>query len=129
MILKNLSDLKDTPLVVDGKYWRSHRLLVAADRMGFSLHETWVFPGGKTHIHYKNHLEAVYCIEGRGCVELIESGRTLEINPGTLYALDLHDEHWLWAEEPMRLVCVFTPALRGDEVHGADGSYPSGIGG
>jgi L-ectoine synthase len=26
--------------------------------------------------------------------------------------------------EPLRLVCVFNPALTGQETHDADGSYP-----
>ena len=39
------------------------------------------------------------------------------ITPGTMYALDKNDEHWLIAspDEDLRLVCVFTPALEGDE--------------
>jgi L-ectoine synthase len=42
--------------------------------------------------------------------------------PGTLYALDQHDAHFLVASphEDLRLVCVFSPALNGDEVHRLD---------
>jgi hypothetical protein len=36
------------------------------------------------------------------------------------------DRHRLRARTRMRLICAFTPALAGGEVHGADGSYPAG---
>ena len=41
-----------------------------------------------------------------------------------MYALEQHDAHILEAdaEGDMRLVCVFSPALRGDEVHQLDGN-------
>jgi L-ectoine synthase len=46
-------------------------------------------------------------------------GTEHEIVPGTLYALDQHDCHDLVADdaEDLRLVCMFTPALTGDEAH------------
>ena len=49
--------------------------------------------------------------------------------PGTIYALDKHDSHYLCAspDEDLRLVCMFTPALTGDEAHtfGESGVHPS----
>jgi L-ectoine synthase len=77
--------------------------------------------GTKSRLEYRNHLEACYCIEGSG--EVIEmDGTAHPLVPGTLYALDQHDAHFLVASphEDMRLVCVFTPALRGDEAHSLD---------
>ena len=46
-------------------------------------------------------------------------GTEHEIVPGTIYALDQHDAHYLLAsdDEDLRLVCMFTPALTGDEAH------------
>ena len=46
------------------------------------------------------------------------------IGPRSIYALDKHDKHILRAKTDMRLICVFHPALTGEEVHDADGSYP-----
>ncbi len=39
--------------------------------------------------------------------------------PGTIYSLNEHDAHDLVAsdDEDLRLVCMFTPALTGDEAH------------
>ena len=43
---------------------------------------------------------------------------------GTLYILDRHDRHILRAETDLRMVCVFTPPLTGNEVHDENGVYP-----
>lgn len=92
--------------------------------MGFSLHDTVIAAGAKLRMHYRNHLEAVYCIEGRGRITDQGTGRTHAIEPGTVYALDQHDEHVLETDTEMRFVCVFNPPLTGTEVHDADGAYP-----
>jgi L-ectoine synthase len=99
----------------------STRLLVAADGMGYSLTDTLVRAGTKSPLQYRNHLEACYCVEGSGLV-VDADGNEFPITPGTMYALDKHDEHWLIAspKEDLRLICVFTPALQGDETHNFD---------
>jgi L-ectoine synthase len=104
--------------------WVSRRLLLRDEGMGFSLHETTVFAGTETFIHYKNHLEAVYCVGGDGEIEDLETGQIHDIENGTLYALNNHERHHLRARTDMRLVCVFNPALTGSEVHDREGSYP-----
>ena len=54
----------------------------------------------------------------------VKTGKSFPIAPGTLYALDRHDEHILRATEgDLRLVCVFNPPLSGEERHRPDGSY------
>lgn len=104
--------------------WNSRRLLLARDGMGFSMHDTIIHAGTETHIWYKHHLEAVYCVAGEGEIEDLATGEVHPIADGTLYALDAHDEHLLRATSDMRLVCVFNPPLTGLEVHGPDGAYP-----
>lgn len=37
------------------------RLLLKNDGMGFSFHITTIHPGARLKMHYRNHLEAVYC--------------------------------------------------------------------
>lgn len=125
MIVRRLKDILNTERDVKTETWASRRLLLREDCMGFSMHETTIFAGTQTHIWYKNHLEAVYCVEGSGEVELIPSGEIFRIEPGTLYALDKNDRHWLRADSGanMRLVCTFNPALVGNEVHDAEGVY------
>jgi L-ectoine synthase len=124
MIVRQLGALADSPQEVVTPNWTSRRLLLKRDGMGFSLHETVIEPGTQTHIWYKHHLEAVLCIEGEGEVELLPEGGIHPITPGTLYALDRNDRHYLRARTRMRLVCVFNPPLTGREVHDADGVYP-----
>jgi len=124
MIVRHLDGIKGTAREVEAPNWVSRRLLLTGDKMGFSLHETTIFAGTETHICYRNHLEAVYCIEGEGEVETVADGKIHRIVPGVLYALDRHDEHFLRAHTRMRMVCVFNPALTGREVHDENGVYP-----
>ena len=126
MIVKKLEDIVGTEQEVDGGNWVSRRLLLARDGMGYSVHDTVIKAGTETHIHYQNHLEAVYCIEGAGEVETIADGKVWPISAGTIYALDQHDEHYLRANQgvDMRMVCVFAPPLTGREVHDESGVYP-----
>jgi L-ectoine synthase len=117
MIVRNI----DTVPTVEWGNGLSRRFLVADDGVGYTVTDTLVRAGTKSRLEYRNHLEACYCIEGSG--EVIElDGTSHALVPGTLYALDEHDAHFLVASphEDLRLVCVFTPALRGDEVHSLD---------
>jgi L-ectoine synthase len=111
MIVRRLKDILDTSRDVKAKTWASRRLLLREDGMGFSMHHTVIYAGTQTHIWYQHHLEGVYCVEGVGSVELIPSGETFRIEPGTLYALNKH------------LICTFNPPLAGTETHDENGVY------
>jgi L-ectoine synthase len=124
MIVRKLGELLGTDRDVDVANWTSRRFLLKGDGMGFSMHDTIIKAGTETFIWYAHHLEAVYCIEGSGEVELVDSGKVYPIEPGTLYALDGHEKHFLRARTQMRMVCVFNPALTGQEVHDEEGVYP-----
>jgi L-ectoine synthase len=124
VIVRTLHELEGTDRDVAGTTWRSRRLLLAHENMGFSLHDTILHAGTETTMHYKHHLEAVYCIEGEGEIEALDGGQTWPIAPGTMYALDQHDRHVLRARTRLRMVCVFNPPCTGREVHGPDGAYP-----
>lgn len=126
MIVRKLQETTGSDDEIDGGNWISRRLLLARDGMGYSVHDTLIRAGTETHIHYRNHLEAVYCIDGAGEVETVADGRVWPIEAGTIYALDENDEHYLRANRgvDMRMVCVFSPALTGREVHDRDGVYP-----
>ncbi|MDN3609486.1 ectoine synthase [Vibrio ostreicida] len=125
MIVRTLEACRDSQRKVVAETWESVRMLLKEDEMGFSFHITTIFEGTQTHIHYKNHLESVYCISGKGEIEVI-GGTTYPINPGTLYILDAHDEHYLRAFQGSEMVmaCVFNPPLTGQEVHDEKGVYP-----
>jgi len=124
MIVRSVTEIMGTERDVRTPNWASRRLLLKSDGMGFSLHETTVYPGTETTICYANHLEAVFCIEGEGEVQTVADGRIHAIRPGVVYALDQHDRHYLRAKTQMRLLCVFNPPLTGREVHDANGVYP-----
>jgi L-ectoine synthase len=101
----------------------SLRALLAKDGMGFSLHKTIVPVGPPQHWHYKHHLEACYCIAGRGILTNYKTGEAFTIEPDSVYVLDKHDEHSFQALEEVVLISVFNPPVTGTEVHGEDGSY------
>ncbi|QKW05255.1 ectoine synthase [Streptomyces sp. NA04227] len=96
----------------------SHRLLTETDGMGFTVCVTLVRKGSTSALQYVQHLEACFCIGGSGEV-VAKDGTRYKITPGTVYALDKHDAHYLIASdyEDFRLISVFSPALRGDEKH------------
>lgn len=124
MIVRQLEDIVGTDRDVRGPTFHSRRLLLKKDGMGFSLHDTVLHAGSDTYIWYANHVEAVYCVEGEGEIELVGTGETFQIRPGMMYALDGHEKHHLRAKSDLRVICVFNPALTGDEVHDEQGTYP-----
>lgn len=129
MIIQDKTTLQGTPRDAAGPGWTSLRLLVKSDGMGFSMTETRVLPGAVLRLRYKHHIEACYCIGGAGVVREVASGAEHQITPGVLYAPNAHEAHEVYVPEgaaPLHLICVFSPALQGDEVHGPDGSYAAG---
>ena len=91
--------------------------------MGVTLTDAILNPGLNQVFWYKNHLEAVYCLEGEGMLEDLTNGESYVIKPGTIYALDKHERHRLKVITKMRVICTFVPPLVGGELHDADGSY------
>lgn len=124
MIVKNLEDLIGTEDEVKGDTWVSRRLLLKKDNVGFSLHDTIIKAGTVSRFWYKNHIEAVYCIEGEGEVETLEDGTVYKLKPGTLYTLNGHEKHEVRAKKDLRMVCVFNPPCTGRETHDEEGAYP-----
>ena len=125
MIVRTLQDCENSERRVATETWESTRMLLKDDNMGFSFHITTIYANKETHIHYKNHLESVYCMSGNGEIETLSDGKVYQIRPGTLYILDKHDEHMLrGGTEDMKMACVFNTPLSGKEVHDKDGVYP-----
>ena len=100
----------------------SHRLLTAADEMGFTVAHTVVHAGTESRLQYRRHLEACYCISGSGKVYSADGRSVYEITPGAIYALNEHDAHVLAAsgDEDLHLISIFNPPLVGDEQHTLD---------
>ncbi|WP_406644580.1 ectoine synthase [Aliisedimentitalea scapharcae] len=127
MIIRTLEAVEKTDRFVDWGNGTSHRFLVCEDGMGFTMCHTIVRAGTTTRLKYENHLEACYCIAGSGTVTGAD-GQDHVIKPGTMYALDQHDDHTLtaYSKTDLVLVSVFNPPLSGQETHDPTGAGPSG---
>ncbi|MDX1483608.1 MAG: ectoine synthase [Alphaproteobacteria bacterium] len=124
MIVRDYHTAKNTQRRVDSEGWHSVRLLLKDDGMGFSFHITTIYEGAELEMHYRHHLESVFCISGEGSIENLDTGEVHEIGPGIVYALDRHDHHVLQAKSEMVMACVFNPPVTGQEVHDETGAYP-----
>ena len=131
--LKSLQDVQragDVKVAATGT-WESRRYYLARDGMGFSFHNTVLYRNKTTLIWYKHHFEAVFVTRGTGTIEVVQPGQkrgegvSYQLAPGSAYALDKHDRHYLSAgpDQDLEVVCAFAPALVGDEDHDEDGAY------
>ncbi|RED52978.1 ectoine synthase [Cohnella lupini] len=127
MIVRYLEDRQGTEYDVRTPNWNSRRLLLKEDGVGFSLHDTLIKAGTETMIWYKHHIEAVYCIDGEGEIELFETRQKFPIRAGMMYVLNDHEKHWLRGKTDMRMVCVFNPPCTGREVHDEEGAYEAAL--
>ncbi len=125
MIVRDFDDItkNDKDRVVSDAQWTSVRMLLAEDGMNFSFHITFLEAGSEHVFEYKNHFESVYCMQGKGEIEDLKTGKVYPIKPGTMYALNEHDRHRLKADEELVMACCFNPPVTGNEVHREDGSY------
>lgn len=124
MKVTKLQDIVKSEREIEWGNGKSRRFLIEKDGMGYTLTDTTVNKGTESLLEYKNHMEACYCVEGEGEVETTD-GVVYPIEVGTMYALDRHDKHYLRAKTTMRLVCVFSPALKGNESHKLNSSDSS----
>lgn len=125
MIVKSIKEIykSDREVKCPKGGFTSYRFLLKSDGMGYGLHKT-VIPENRTEVwHYKNHLEACYCISGKGIIINNETRESFNIEPDTMYALDKNESHTFMSITEVVLLCVFNPPLSGKEVHLADGSY------
>lgn len=125
MIVRTLEEIKGSEREVQAENgnWISRRFVLNDDGAGFSFHETLIKAGTETHIWYKHHIEAVYCVGGKGEIEDIKTGTVHPIEDGTMYLLNDNDEHYLRGFTDMRLICAFCPPIIGRERHDEDGAY------
>jgi L-ectoine synthase len=122
MIIKHLKDVIGSSSDIEWGNGNSRRFLLKKDNMNFSFVVTSINANSESHLQYKNHLEACYCINGNGEIEC--NGKVFPINEGTLYALDQNDSHILIAHTDMQLISIFSPPLEGNEKHTLkDGAY------
>ncbi len=126
MIVRTTDEITGTERDVtseDGN-WRSKRIVLGGDRVGFSFHETVIRAGTVNDFHYANHVEAVWLTEGTGTLTDRETGEQYPLSPGTMYLLNGHERHTVQAHTQLRMLCVFNPPVTGREVHDEHGVYP-----
>ncbi|AUS78512.1 L-ectoine synthase [Actinoalloteichus sp. AHMU CJ021] len=124
MIVRSLSEIEDTERDIKTPNWRSKRIVLAKEGVGFSVHETTLYAGTVNDFWYANHIEAVFVVEGEGEITNKETGETFPLAPGSLYLLDGHEHHQVRPRTDIRTVCVFNPPVTGREVHDENGVYP-----
>jgi len=124
LIVRTLNEITDTEKDIVTDNWRSKRILLAGDRVGFSVHETVLKAGSVNDFWYANHVEAVFITEGEGELYDKDNDVTYQLGPGSIYVLNGHEKHQLRPKTELRTVCVFNPPVSGREVHDEHGVYP-----
>ena len=125
MIVRTTADITGTDRDVADGTWRSKRIILAGDGVGFSFHETTIEAGSVNEFHYQHHVEAVWVIEGTGTLTDLETGQQYPLADGTMYLLNNNDRHRVTCDEQLRMLCVFNPPVTGREVHDENGVYPA----
>ncbi|MDO5662721.1 MAG: ectoine synthase, partial [Brachybacterium sp.] len=113
MLVRTLDEITDTDQDIQSENWRSKRIVLAKEGVGFSVHETTLYAGTESYFWYANHIEAVFITHGKGEIEDLATGEVHPLAPGTLYLLNDHDKHRVRVEEEIRCVCVFNPPVTG----------------
>ncbi|AKG42220.1 ectoine synthase [Streptomyces sp. JH002] len=126
MIVRSISDIEGTDRDIESASgtWRSKRIILAKERVGFSLHETVLYAGTETSMWYANHVEAVFCVSGEAELTNDNTGEKHRITPGTMYLLDGHEKHTVRPVTDFKVLCVFNPPVTGREDHDENGVYP-----
>ena len=126
MIVRTTQEITGTERNVEAENgnWRSKRIVLGGDKVGFSFHETTIKAGSVNEFHYANHVEAVWLVEGTGTLTDRETGEVYPLGPGTMYLLNGHERHTVTADTELRMLCVFNPPVVGTETHDENGVYP-----
>ncbi|ANW66431.1 L-ectoine synthase [Mycobacterium sp. djl-10] len=127
MIVRTTHEITGTDRDVSAKDWRSKRIVLAGDGVGFSFHETTINADSVSEFHYRHHVEAVWVVDGSGTLTDLESGQSYPLAPGTMYLLNGHERHRVTCDEQLRMLCVFNPPVTGQEVHDESGTYPASV--
>ncbi|MCV7433840.1 ectoine synthase [Mycolicibacterium bacteremicum] len=125
MIVRTTTEITGTERDVAAGAWRSKRIILAGDGVGFSFHETVIESDSVSEFHYQHHVEAVWVVEGAGTLTNLETGEQHDLEPGTMYLLDGHERHRVTCSRQLRMLCVFNPPVTGTEVHDETGAYPA----
>lgn len=126
MIVRTIDEITDTErdVISEDQQWRSKRIVLANDKVGFSVHETTLKAGTVNDFWYANHIEAVFITSGEGELYDKDNDVTYQLKPGSIYVLNGNEKHQLRPKTEITCVCVFNPPVTGREVHDENGVYP-----
>nr|AMY57940.1 L-ectoine synthase C subunit [Streptomyces sp. WS107] len=126
MIVRSFKEIEGTDRHVKAASGTSEspRIVLAPEKVGFSVHETILYAGTETSMWYAHHIEAVVCVDREAELTDRETGKTYTITPPTMYLLNGHERHTLKVKEDPRCICVFPPPVTGREDHDENGVYP-----
>src|SRR5699024_10538017 len=85
VFVRHMSEVEDTEDDIKTENWRSKRIVLAREKVGFSVHETTLYAGTVNDFWYDNHVEAVFVTHGEGEVEDKATGEVHQLAPGSLY--------------------------------------------
>jgi len=106
---------------------RTLRMLTQADDVGFGFSDVHLIAGAEATLWYKHHWEANHILAGSAELTDLTTRQTWQLKPGMGYYVGPKDRHKLKAVTDLHILSIFSPPLRGDELHDADGSLaPSG---
>jgi len=115
MLIRSVDDVIGTDRDVHGGGWKSRRVFLSDDELGYSVHETTVAAGTQLRFTYRHHRETVYCVQGEGSIEDVATGHVVPLAPGGMYSAGVGDEHVLTCNTETKFLCIFTPPLIGTE--------------
>nr|AEJ36140.1 ectoine synthase [Prauserella alba] len=124
MFVRTIDDITDTDADIKTDNWRSKRIVLAKDKLGFLGARDHALRGYRERFWYANHIEAVFITQGEGEVEDKATGEVHQLKPGSIYVLNNADKHQVRPRTEMKTVCVFNPPVTGREVHDENGVYP-----
>ena len=128
MFVRKIEDLagsdKEMKLTDGDRFLRSIRFLTQEDGCGFSISDVLIKGGRSLDLHYKNHVEANFILEGQVTVQDLTSNQSWDLTAGMLYVVGPKDRHRMSAAGDVRLLSVFSPGITGTERHDADGAFP-----
>ncbi len=127
MFVRSVAGLREEgrERIVAGGSARTVRMLLAEDRVGFTVSDVNLAAGNRNTLWYRHHWEANYILGGRATVTELSGGGAWTMEPGTMYCVGPDDRHAMHAESDLHLLSVFCPALEGGEQHDAEGTLPA----
>lgn len=128
MLIRTMQQVEAEGRVISISHGKAtaNRLLTKSDGLNFSVSEARAQNAGHSDLWYKKHWEANYVRKGRATLEDRTTGEQWALEPGVLYCVGPGDRHRISRSEAtdMRIVSVFSPPIKGQETHDADGAYP-----